>query len=65
MSELVQHAEGLWTASAHHRFYGLRLGTRMTVIRLPDGTLWLHSVVAVDDLLADEIQVLGPVRHLV
>lgn len=65
MSELVQHAEGLWTASADHRFLGLRLGTRMTVVRLPDGALWLHSVVAIDDLLADEIQALGPVRHLV
>ena len=56
MSELVQHAEGLWTVSGPHRFFGLHLGTRMTVIRLPDGALWLHSVVAIDDLLADEIQ---------
>lgn len=65
MSELVRHAEGLWTAWAPHRFFGLQLGTRMTVIRLPDGALWLHSVVAIDDLLADEIQALGPVHHLV
>ncbi len=65
MSELVRHAEGLWTAFAPHRYFGLHLGTRMTVIRLPDGALWLHSVVAIDDLLADEIQALGPVRHVV
>ncbi len=65
MSELVRHADGLWTVSVPHRFLGLHLGTRMTVLRLPGGGLWLHSVVAVDDLLADEIQALGPVTHIV
>jgi hypothetical protein len=65
MSDLVQHAEGLWSVAAPHRFYGLHLGTRMTVVRLPDGSLWLHSVVAVDDFMEDEIQALGPVRHIV
>jgi uncharacterized protein DUF4336 len=65
MSELVQHTEDVWTVSVPHSYLGLHLGTRMTVIRLPDGTLWLHSVVAVDDILADEIQEHGPVRHIV
>ncbi|HVP62688.1 MAG TPA: DUF4336 domain-containing protein [Myxococcaceae bacterium] len=65
MSELIQHADGLWSASAPHRFLGLHLGTRMTVLRLPGGGLWLDSVVAVDDLLADQIQALGPVAHIV
>ena len=65
MSELVWHAEGVWTVEAPHHFLGLHLGTRMTVVRLPDGSLWLHSVVAIDDLLADEVQALGPVRHIV
>ena len=54
MSELVQHAEDVWSIAAAHRFLGLWLGTRMTVVRLPGGALWLHSVVAVDDILADE-----------
>jgi hypothetical protein len=63
--ELVQHADGLWTVAFPHRFLGLHLGTRMTVLRLPDGALWLHSVVAIDDFLADEIQAQGPVRHIV
>ena len=65
MSELVQHAEGLWSVPAPHRYFGLYLGTRMTVVRLPGNNLWLHSVVAVDDILADEIQALGAVRHIV
>jgi len=62
---LVRHAEGLWTAAGPQRFYGLHLGTRMTVLRLPDGGLWLHSVIAMDDALARQIEALGPVRHLV
>jgi len=65
MSELVQHADGLWSASAPHSFLGLRLGTRMTVLRLPGGDLWLHSVVAIDDLLEDAIDALGSVAHIV
>ena len=65
MSELVQHAESLWSVSAPHRYFGLYLGTRMTVVRLPGNNLWLHSVVAIDDILADEIQALGAVRHIV
>jgi hypothetical protein len=65
MSELVQHAEGLWSVPAPHRWFGLYLGTRMTVVRLPGDNLWLHSVVAIDDFLADEIQALGAVRHIV
>ena len=65
MSELVQHADGLWSASAPHSFLGLHLGTRMTVLRLPGGDLWLHSVVAIDDLLEDAIDALGSVAHIV
>ena len=65
MSELVQHAEGLWSVPVPHRFFGIELGTRMTVVRLPGNNLWLHSVVAIDDILDDEIQALGQVRHIV
>ena len=65
MSELVEHADGLWSASAPHSFLGLHLGTRMTVLRLPGGDLWLHSVVAIDDLLEDAIDALGSVAHIV
>jgi Domain of unknown function (DUF4336) len=62
---LVQHTEGLWTAGAPQRFYGLHLGTRMTVLRLPGGGLWLHSVIPMEEELARQVEALGPVRHLV
>src|SRR5258707_995176 len=45
MPHLQELAEGIWTASAPHRWIGLHLGTRMTVIRLSRGGLLLHSPV--------------------
>jgi hypothetical protein len=39
--------------------------TRMTVVRLESGELFLHSPIAFDERLAAEIQALGTVRHLV
>ncbi len=39
--------------------------TRMTIVRLPDGGIWCHSPVALDDALRREMEALGPVRHLV
>jgi hypothetical protein len=39
--------------------------TRMTVVRLGNGDLFLHSPIAFDDKLSVELQALGTVRHLV
>ena len=39
--------------------------TRMTVVRLPDGDLWVHSPVALSGGLKAELAELGPVRYLV
>ncbi len=39
--------------------------TRMTIIRLRDGSLWCHSPIAADDALFNAVDALGPVRHLV
>ncbi len=44
---------------------GLHFPVRMTVVRLPDGGLWLHSPVPIDDALAAELAALGPVKHIV
>ena len=45
--------------------FSLPFTTRMTVIRLPDGGLWLHSPTPLDDGLRAEIDALGPVAHIV
>jgi uncharacterized protein DUF4336 len=64
-SGLVAHAPGLWTVAAPQRFLGLHLGTRMTVVRLASGALWLHSPVPLTPALASALDALGPVGHIV
>ncbi len=44
---------------------GMHLGTRMTVVRLAGGDLWVHSPVARTGELAAAVDALGPVRHIV
>src|SRR5215467_10827045 len=39
--------------------------TRMTVVRLSNGNLFLHSPIKFDEALASELQRMGTVRHLV
>ena len=46
-------------------FFGFRYPTRMTVVRLADGGLWVCSPIALSPPLAEAVNVIGPVRHLV
>ena len=39
--------------------------TRMTVVRLGDGSLWLHSPTPAEPALLAAVDALGPVRHLI
>jgi hypothetical protein len=55
----------LWVADRPQRFYGLEVGTRMTVIRLRGGRLLLHSPVALDAGLRAELDDLGRVSFVV
>jgi hypothetical protein len=55
----------LWIAERPQRFYGLEVGTRMTVIRLEDGSLLLHSPVALEPELCRQLDSLGAVRFVV
>lgn len=48
-----------------YAFGSIPFPTRMTVVRLADGGLWLHSPVAPDDALFAAIDRLGPVAWLV
>jgi hypothetical protein len=68
---LKEHAPGLWTADGQAdiavpkflRKYDF--STRMTVIRLADGGLFLHSPVRLTEGLRAEIDTIGPVRAIV
>src|SRR6185369_5835835 len=58
-------APDLWVADRGQTFYGLPVGTRMTVIRLADGSLLLHSPVELDAGLRQELDAVGHVRYVV
>ena len=56
----------LWIAEGPEvSFFGLPYPTRMALVRLEKGDLWVWSPIALDDELAAEVEALGPVRHLV
>jgi len=62
---LRQLASYIWVADRRQRFYGLEVGTRMTVMRLADGSLLLHSPVPIDPQLRGELDAVGRVRFVV
>lgn len=65
MPQLQPIADSIWTTSFAHRWMGLHIGTRMTVIRLSTGGVLLHSPVPIAEQLRGEIDALGPVAHIV
>jgi hypothetical protein len=52
-------ATDLWVAEAPLRFFGLEIGARMTVVRLPGRGLLLHSPIARSRELAQAVERLG------
>lgn len=60
-------AANLWLADRPFKlpFIGADIGTRMTVIRLADGSLFLHSPVKLDEGTRRGLDELGPVRAIV
>jgi hypothetical protein len=56
----------IWIAAGPSvRFFGFPYPTRMTVVRLTDGSLWVCSPIALSTALAAAVKVRGPVRYLV
>jgi hypothetical protein len=56
----------LWVADGGVvSFFGFDYPTRMVVVRLEGGGLWLWSPIAPNPELEAEVRALGPVRHLV
>jgi hypothetical protein len=64
-SPLRAVAQDVWVAESPHRFVGLHIGTRMTVVRLSNGRLLLHSPIALSPALEQAIRELGEVGHVV
>lgn len=58
--------QDIWIADGPNvSFYGFPYPTRMTVVRLHDGGLWICSPIPLGAVAAGELDELGPVRHLV
>lgn len=63
---LNQFAPGLHVADGPTvSFFGFPYPTRMAVARLPDGSTWVWSPIALTPELVDAVQPIGPVGHIV
>lgn len=62
---LTQFADDIWVEQRRGRFFGLETGTRMTVVRLGEGGLFVHSPVALRDETRRAVDALGEVRAVV
>ena len=58
-------AENLWIVDSGPQHMGISLPVRMTVIRLSNGDMLLHSPTRYGEALRQAIEALGPIRHLV
>lgn len=63
-------AAGVWIVDGPEirmNYLGMKIpfSTRMTIVRLPGNTIWIHSPVALDEKLANEIEQLGRVAFIV
>ncbi len=63
MLEII--TDGVWAKRAAMSFMGMRLGTRMTVLRLGSGELLVYSAVPLGDGIAEAVDALGDVAHIV
>ena len=58
-------APDLWVAERALRFLGIEIGARMTVLRLAERRLFVHSPVPLSDSLRAELSELGTVHWIV
>ena len=58
-------ADGIWAISYQFSNKGMQVSTRMTVIRLADGSLFAHSAVPLTAKQKTELDSFGPLRHIV
>ena len=58
-------ADGLWVAARRLRFVGVETGSRMTVVRLVDGGLFVHSPISLGGGTREAVDALGSVKAIV
>ena len=62
---LVPFTDDVWTDTRLAKFFGVETGSRMTVVRMSSGGLFVHSPVGLDDETKRAIHELGEVRAVV
>jgi hypothetical protein len=62
---LQPFAEDVWLEARKVRFFGVETGTRMTVVRMSGGGLFVHSPVVLDDEMRRAVDALGEPRAIV
>ncbi|MEC9378722.1 MAG: DUF4336 domain-containing protein [Candidatus Latescibacterota bacterium] len=65
MTDLTSLSPNLWVTEEPLKLGPARLNHRMTVVRLSDGRLWVHSPFAYTDELSAALAELGDVTDLV
>lgn len=66
LNTLKSVAPDLWIVDGPEiRFYRMAFPTRMVVVRLTNGDLWLHSPIGHSQWLRRDLEVQGRIRHLV
>lgn len=70
VNQLKAVADDLWIVDGPEvrmRYWGLQLPftTRMTIVRLPGGRLWVHSPTELTDALRQAVEQLGEVSYIV
>jgi len=61
---LTQFADGVWLDTAPASILGMQLTSTMTVLRLSDKSLLLHSPIAMTPERRAAVEALGPISHL-
>lgn len=62
IAPLEPFRDSIWTVTRPQTFWGLECGTRMTIVKLSDGGLFVHGPVALDAAMRASLSALGPVR---
>lgn len=62
---LSPFVDNIWTDTRKVKFFGVETGTRMTIVRLTDGGLFVLSPVALDEDTRRAVDTLGEVRAVV
>jgi len=66
MKHLQQVDENIWIYNGSTvSWYGMPYTTRMTVVRLNNAKMWIHSPSKIRDGLIEEIQELGDIQYLI